>query len=98
MAYIDWSDSEDMFGLLIDYVYDARGDAGDSSRRDFLSRLIGNLETLQEQFGELPGVAVVARLRGIQSSIDAEFADDPVVEHLAACADELERATVQRKH
>jgi hypothetical protein len=91
MTYIDWSDSEDMFGLLIDYIYDARSDAEESGRRNFLSGLIKDLEVLQERFNELPGVVVVTRLRDIQNSIDTEFATDPVVEHLGACADELER-------
>jgi hypothetical protein len=98
MTYIDWFDSEDMFGLLIDYIYDARGDAVDSGRRHFLSRLIGNLETLQDQFDVLTAAAVVARLRDIQNSIDQEFAQDPVVEHLEACVDELERVNAQRIH
>jgi hypothetical protein len=91
MTYIDLSDSEDIFGLLVDYLYDARSDAGDSGRRSFLSGLIKQLEVLQEQFDVLAAAAVVARLRDIQSSIDPEFAEDPVVEHLGACADELER-------
>lgn len=95
MAYIDWSDSEDMFGLLIDFVYDARSDAGDAGRRGFLSGLITKLEILQERFDSLSGIEAVAGLRDIQDSIDAEFAEDPVVEHLSACADELERINAQ---
>ena len=95
MTYIDWSDSEDMFGLLIDYVYDASGDAEDSRRGGFLSRLITDLELLQEQFDALSGAETVSRLRDIHGSIDEEFTEDPVVEHLAACADELERISAQ---
>lgn len=93
MAYVDWSDSEDMFGLLVDYMYDARSDADDARRRSFLSGLITHLEALQERFDALPAAAVVSRLREIESSIDEEFEQDPVVEHLKACADELERIT-----
>jgi hypothetical protein len=95
MAYIDWSDSEDMFGLLLDYLYDARSDAEDSGRRSFLSRLIADLEALQERFDALPGVEAVSRLREIHDSIDEEFAEDPVIEQLAACADELDRINSQ---
>jgi hypothetical protein len=95
MTYIDWSDSEDMFGLLIEYLYDARSDAEDSGRRSFLSRLIADLEVLQERFHALPGIEAVSRLRDIHNSIDEEFAEDPVIEHLAACADELERINSQ---
>lgn len=94
MAYVDWSDSEDMFGLLIDYVHDARCDAEDPRRRRFLSRLIRELEALQERFEALPGAATVSRLREIENAIDEEFGQDPVVEHLRACADELERVTL----
>lgn len=95
MTYIEWSDSEDMFGLLIDFVVDARSDAEDPERRRFLSRLITDLEALQEQFDALPGAEAITRLRDIRESIDQEFAEDPVMEHLAACADELERINEQ---
>ncbi|HEX5056571.1 MAG TPA: hypothetical protein VFX02_08745 [Gammaproteobacteria bacterium] len=95
MAYINWSDAEDMFGLLIDYVHDARSDAGDARRRGFLSGLIRDLEALQERFDERPGAETVARLRDIESSIDEEFREDPVVEHLEACANELERVSAR---
>lgn len=91
MVYIDWSDSEDMFGLLVDYVYDARSDADNARRRSFHSGLIAHLEALQERFDAPPGAEVISRLREIESSIDEEFRQDPVVEHLRACADELER-------
>jgi hypothetical protein len=91
MAYIDWSDGDDMFGLLVDYFYDARSDAEDPKRRSFLSGLIRDLEALQERFDALPGVEAVSRLREIHDSVDEEFSEDPVIEHLAACADELER-------
>jgi hypothetical protein len=94
LAYIDWSDAVDMFGLLVDFVYDARSDTGDARRRSFLSGLIASLEALQERFDDLPGAAAVSRLREIESAVDEEFAQDPVVEHLRACADELDRLTI----
>jgi hypothetical protein len=52
---------------------------------------------LQEQFDVLPAAAVVARPRDIQNSVDAEFAEDPVVQHPGACADELERIELSTK-
>jgi hypothetical protein len=91
MTYIDWSDAEDMFGLLVDFVHDARSETADRGRRSFLSRLMADIEALREQFEKLPGAEIASRLREIQNSLDGEFADDPVVMHLKECADELER-------
>lgn len=96
MTYIDWSDSEDMFGLLIDFVHDARSDAEDPGRRIFLSKLVTDLEALRERFDALPGAELVPGLWDIQNSIAEEFREDPVVEHLKACADELERINPPR--
>jgi hypothetical protein len=98
MTYIDWSDSEDMFGLLVDFILDARSDTEERVRRSFLSRLMADIEALREQFDELSGMEVVSRLREIQNSIDEEFADDPVVIHLKECADELERIEGSVQH
>jgi hypothetical protein len=91
MTFIDWSDPEDMFGLLLEYVTDERSEAEDSGRRSFLSGLLDSLAELQEQFPGLAAGARIESLRALQRSIDREFESDPVAQHLEDCAAELER-------
>ena len=92
MPFIDWADPEEMFGLLVEFVQDERNDeTRDPARRRFLSRLSVDLSAHQEGFGSLSHVDRMRALRDIQQSIDKEFTDDPVVEHLVACGNELER-------
>ena len=91
MSFIDWSDPEEMFGLLVDYVADEQGEAEDSTRRAFLSRLREQLEALQESLEALPPVEMIHALRAVGRSIGDGFETDPVVEHLSACVEELER-------
>ena len=81
MTFIDWSDSEEMIGLLIEYVADERSES-DGERRKFLSNLLVDLQCEQVNVG---------RLRNIYESIDAEFKNDDVVIHLHDCIQELER-------
>ena len=57
VAFIDWSDPEEMFGLLVEYVTDEGAEAEDSRRRNFLSKLRRKLEELQERF-EKAGLSV----------------------------------------
>jgi hypothetical protein len=91
MSLIDWSDPEEMFGLLVEYVMDEQNEAGDSNRRRFLSGLKRQLLELQELFVKLPPVDAIKALRAIHRSVAIEFENDPVAEHLEACADELQR-------
>ena len=92
MSFIDWSDPEEMFGLLVEFVSDERNqETQDLARRAFLSQLLVNLSAHLEQFGSLPHVERMRLLRDVQQSIDLEFTGDPVVEHLIACGNELER-------
>ena len=92
MSFIDWSDPEEMFGLLVEFVSDERNqETQDLARRAFLSQLLVNLSAHLEQFGSLPHVERMRLLRDVQQSIDVEFTGDPVVEHLIACGSELER-------
>lgn len=92
MTFIDWSDPEEMFGLLCEYVADERGDAGsDPARGRFLTELGEELEDLSEQFGELTHDEVIDRLRTIHRSQPAEFTDDSVLSHVRDCIEELER-------
>jgi hypothetical protein len=91
MSFIDWSDAEGMFGLLIDYVADEQRASEDSARRKFLSRLQRRLEELRESFESMASVEALTALHAIRHSIGEEFESDAVVEHLSACIEELER-------
>lgn len=92
MAFIDWSDPEELFGLLVEYVADERAESqADLSRKHFLERLFSELINLQETFNDLSISETLGSLRNIAGSIDKEFEDDPVTEHLEACIEELER-------
>ncbi len=91
MPFIDWSDPEEMFGLLVEYVADEQSQAEEPGRQRFLSRLRQPLEELQQHFEALPLAQAINALRSIRRSIDGEFEDDPVAEHLSACIEELER-------
>jgi hypothetical protein len=91
MTFVDWSDPEDMFGLLIDYVTDERSESEDPRRRTFLSDLLSSLAELHERFAGLTAVQRIEALRELHRSIDQEFESDPVAQHLEDCAAELER-------
>ena len=91
MSLIDWSDPDEMFGLLIDYVADEEAQTDDGARHVFLARLRSQLESLMEQFVDMPLSKAIGSLRAIHQSINDEFEHDPVVEHLGACVEELER-------
>ena len=92
MPYIDWSDPEEMFGLLVEFVADERSEAHDDpKRRRFLAKLLSDLTALQEQFGTLSPSEGIESLRSIHNSVEEEFENDAVVEHLGACVEELER-------
>lgn len=83
-----------MFGLLVEYVADEHNAAGEPARRAFLSRLMTELEALSETCDVSTAGAVIGPLGAIHRSIPGEFRGDPVVEHLGACVEELERLRV----
>lgn len=92
MPFIDWSDPEEMMGLLVEYVADERAEArNDPERSLFLENLLGHLAALQDQFGARPLSEAVESLREIYTAQCGELSDDPVVEHVQACIEELER-------
>jgi hypothetical protein len=83
MTFIDWSDSEEMIGLLIEYVADERnGSHGDPKRQKFLSDLLADLQA--EQLN-------LVGLQKIYESLDPAFKDDDVVIHVHDCIEELKR-------
>lgn len=92
MTFIDWSDSEEMLGLLTEYVADARNESRtDPARVAFLDALFTDLTQLT-RLSE--GVSLEERidgLRRIHETHSEDFADDPVLLHVEACIDELER-------
>jgi len=81
MTFIDWSDSEEMIGLLIEYVADVRNES-DDERRKFLTDLLADLKA--EQLN-------LERLQTIYESVDPNFKNDDVVVHLHDCIEELRR-------
>jgi hypothetical protein len=92
MSFIDWSDSEEMLGLLSEYVADERnGSLGDDAREEFLTRLSAELADLTDRLDAMSPEEVVDRLRAIHRSGAEEFARDPGLVHVEACIEELER-------
>ena len=90
MTFIDWSDFEEMFGLLIEYATDERGARGvDAERQTFLANLVRDLERVQPS----SAVLVLDELREIAASQPGDFAGDEVMVHVHACIEELERIT-----
>jgi hypothetical protein len=92
MTFIDWSDSGEMLGLLSEYVADERNDSlHDPAREGFLTELSTELAELAREFDALSPDTVIDRLRAIHRSQAAEFLEDPVLAHVEACIEELER-------
>lgn len=92
MTFIDWSDPEGMFGLLVDHVADERGEcSGDPDRQCLLSSLFASLKELQARLPEIPIPALTQKLRELEESAGPEFAGDPVMVHLRECIEELEK-------
>jgi hypothetical protein len=92
MSFIDWSDPEEMLGLLSEYVADERdGASDDPAREGFLADLAAALIRLTDRIDESSPEDLVDRLRAIHVSHAGEFGADPVLVHVEACIEELER-------
>jgi hypothetical protein len=92
MTFINWSDSGEMLALLTEFVADERRESGnDEAREAFLADLLQELTLLNERFVKISTDAAIEELRTIQDSLSQEFSDDPVIVHLEACIEELER-------
>ena len=91
MSLIDWSDPEEMLGLLVEYVADEAIEAhGDHDRARFLDVLSRQLSSVAEQ--SIDSAHSIARaLREVHEAQPREFASDPVMTHLEACIEELDR-------
>jgi hypothetical protein len=92
MSFINWSDPEEMLSLLLEYVEGEWSEShADPRRRQWLSTLLEDLSELERRFSALAAGGRLAALHETSTAIDAEFASDPVAEHLAHCAEEIDR-------
>jgi hypothetical protein len=95
MSIIDWSDPDEMLGLLAEYIRDELTETSDRERRPFLRALAAAIESLGSQ--ELANVDdTLIRLRSISDSQPIEFSSDPALIHLGDCILELERIHAQQ--
>jgi hypothetical protein len=96
MTFIDWSDREEMLGLLVEYVADEKIGAGaDRERARFLENLAEELGVAADEVASVPAEQTIRRLRMISNSQPGEFSGDAVLAHLEACIEELERIQSQ---
>jgi hypothetical protein len=94
---IDWSDPDEMLGLLCEYVADEKSDAQDDHERAmFVSELSAELASLARRAPGMSSDEVIEQLRAIDAFQRDEFAGDPVLKHVEACIEELERIQSQR--
>lgn len=92
MSFINWSDSHEMLGLLAEFVADERQESAyDPARRRFLTGVLEELRELTGRIEEMNDDELVAGCQMILEPADGEFSSDPVVEHIQACMEELER-------
>ena len=90
MSSIDWSDPDEMVGLLIEYVNDEATASHDDERVDFLRQLASDLENLAAQ--EFTSVEQMAgAMRETREAQPSEFLGDDVMMHVDACIEELQR-------
>lgn len=96
MSFIDWSDPEEMLGLLAEYVVDEQlAEREDRQRARFLKELAAALRDLASHAPDLSTRTTIDRLRGIFESQPSEFGTDPALVHLDDCIQELERIVSQ---
>lgn len=91
MTFIDWSDSEAMLGLLLEWIADERDASANSARRDVLTGLSAELAELADRYDETPPEELIASLRALYDARSDEVPGDPALAHLADCIDEMER-------
>jgi hypothetical protein len=92
MSFINWSDSHEMLGLLSEFVADEqRESTHDPARAHFLAGLLEELGELTARIDEMNDDDSIGKLRTLLESANGEFRSDPVLEHVQACIEELER-------
>jgi hypothetical protein len=91
LSLIDWSDPEEMVGLLVEYVADERNASHlDPDRASFLDRLSREIVAVADRnFTSVEAMA--AAMRDVVEGQPGEFANDPVMGHVEACIEELHR-------
>jgi len=96
MTFISWSDPEEMLGLLCEYVADEKSDSqNDHVRVRFLTELSADLADLADRAPGMSADEAIERLRVMHASRADDFAGDPVLTHVEACIEELERIKLQ---
>ncbi|PWT92369.1 MAG: hypothetical protein C5B54_03635 [Acidobacteria bacterium] len=99
MTFLDWSDTEEVLGLLEEYVRDAKQQCGnDVQRRRFLSQLLSRITKLSEDFPNKSSRKVVKGLRDIYDWIGEEYKSDPVTVHIQDCIQEFEGRKSNNQH
>jgi hypothetical protein len=97
MSLIDWSDPDEMLGLLVEYVADEAAISHEDPERDgFLNQLSRELGALAVQGFATDRIEL--SLREIIDSQPRDFANDPVMAHLEACIEELHRIETIHRH
>lgn len=92
MTFIDWSDPEEMLGLLIEFVADERAETRqDRERTSFLAEVLAELADLSDSVRTMPPDELIGRLRAVHGSQIVAFPGDPVLAHVEHCIEELER-------
>jgi hypothetical protein len=91
VSLIDWSDPEEMLGLLVEYVADeVAAEETDAERAAFLRELWRELQRLARS-EPFDAEQMASSMREVRASQPREFLADPVLAHLDACVAELER-------
>lgn len=90
MTFIDWSDTEGIFGLLRDFIADERNESeSDPARHRFLADLLSELNDIDAQ--QAPP-ALIEALSAVSSSVNREFDNDSVMVHVRDCIEALKNA------
>lgn len=98
MPILDWSDPEEMLGLLADWVADElHEETADRDRARFLRNLASPLAQLAARCSHLSVRAADEQLRCILGSQPSEFSSDPALQHVRDCIQELERILDERR-
>jgi len=93
MSLIDWSDPDEMLGLLIEYVDDEAIASQDVARSNFLQELSSELAVVAD-LGFDSAARIEQTLREVHDAQPIEFAADEVMTHVEACIEELHRIGV----
>ncbi|NNF08269.1 MAG: hypothetical protein HKN21_16020 [Candidatus Eisenbacteria bacterium] len=88
---IDWEDPQELFGMLMEFVADSRQETqSDAHRDEILGTLVEDLEASQWLFEDATPKEVAKRLRELEHRLEGLPPNDPVVEELTRCLEELD--------